>query len=115
MRIRGFLWNLLLSVKGCAMTNSLTKLSHMTDDEIVKYAKQMRNASTSTDLEIELAERLENLLAYSESDECQEILDLVNACNGDIEGTLNVLNLLREYGCSNREDLEACLNLNQGV
>ena len=106
------------------MVNSLTALSNMTDYEILNYAKQTRDASTSTDLEIELAERLSVLLVQAGSNECQDVFDegeleaaeqdvisLINASRGDIAGTLDILNLLHDYGYTNRTELEACLAL----
>ena len=106
------------------MVNSLTKLSSMTDYEILNYAKQTRDASTSTDLEIELAERLSVILVQAGSNECQDVFDeveleaaeqdvmsLISACGDDIAGTLDILNLLHDYGYTNRTELEACLAL----
>lgn len=106
------------------MVNSLTTLSNMTDYEILNYAKQTRDASTSTDLEIELAERLSVMLVQAGSNECQDVFDegeleaaeqdvisLINASRGDVAGTLDILNLLHDYGYTNRTELEACLAL----
>lgn len=106
------------------MVNSLTTLSNMTDYEILNYAKQTRDASTSTDLEIELAERLSVRLVQAGSNECQDVFDegeleaaeqdvisLINASRGDVAGTLDILNLLHDYGYTNRTELEACLAL----
>lgn len=106
------------------MVNSLTKLSSMTDYEILNYAKQTRDAATSTDLEIELAERLSVRLVQAGSNECQDVFDegefeaaeqdvmsLISACGDDIAGTLDILNLLHDYGYTNRTELEACLAL----
>lgn len=106
------------------MVNSLTTLSNMTDYEILNYAKQTRDASTSTDLEIELAERLSVRLVQAGSNECQDVFDegeleaaeqdvmsLISACGDDIAGTLDILNLLHDYGYTNRTELEACLAL----
>lgn len=111
-------------LEGCEMVNSLTKLSSMTDYEILNYAKQTRDASTSTDLEIELAERLSVMLVQAGSNECQDVFDeveleaaeqdvmsLISACGDDIAGTLDILNMLRDYGYTNRTELEACLAL----
>ena len=106
------------------MVNSLTTLSNMTDYEILNYAKQTRDAATSTDLEIELAERLSVRLVQAGSNECQDVFDegeleaaeqdvmsLISACGDDIAGTLDILNLLHDYGYTNRTELEACLAL----
>jgi hypothetical protein len=49
-------------------------LPSLTDDELVRYAYQSENALTSTELERELASRLEALLDGS-SEQIAEIVD----------------------------------------
>jgi hypothetical protein len=105
------------------MNNSKTALSHLTDEEILSYARQNSDELTDTYLEIELRDRLERRLDYVDPAELKEevylelgmdeedVVKLVEACNAGTEDALATLQLLPQYGYASSEELRADLEL----
>lgn len=104
------------------MNTSKTTYSYMTDEELLSYASQVSNNLTESYLEAELRKRLEERMGYVNPDDFketlyddlgvseEEITELVEACKGDLQGAVSVLETLQKYGYEDSKELQACLD-----